>query len=189
MKAIYKEKLLLHKIQEYKDSEAFGELYDLYVSRIYRFVFLKTSNREDAEDLTSDVFLKTWNYLVDDSRSGQDRIKSFSGLVYRIARNTLVDYYRKKSVRKEYTLDLLENVGGYSKELAKVEIDHEMLRILQVLKKMKKEYQEVIVFKYIEELSAAEIANILQKSQTNVRVTLHRAMKVLKSLLDEKISF
>lgn len=186
MKAIYKEKLLLHKIQEYKDSEAFGELYDLYVTRIYRFVFLKVSNKEDAEDLTSDVFLKTWNYLVDDSRSKDDRIKSFSGFVYRVARNALVDYYRKKSLRKEYTLDILDTFGVKSKELQKIEIDQEMIEILKALKKMKREYHEIILLKYIEELSVAEIAEILQKRKTNIRVTLHRAMNVLKQLLDEK---
>ncbi len=183
MKAIYKEKLLLHKVQEDKDNEAFGELYDLYVERIYRFIFIKVSRREDAEDLTSDVFLKTWNYLA-----GQQKdIKSFSGLVYKVARNRLVDFYRKKAVHKEYTLDIVEHLGEESKELARIEIDQEMIRILKVLKQMKREYQEIILLKYIEELTTSEIAEILEKRKTNVRVTLHRAMNILKKLLDESL--
>jgi len=76
MKANYREKLLVHKVQEKKDNEAFGELYDLYIEKIYRFVFIKLSNKEEAEDITSEVFLKTWNYLTADKK--QSEIKSFS---------------------------------------------------------------------------------------------------------------
>ena len=186
MKAKYREKLLVHKVQENKDNEAFGELYDLYIEKIYRFVFIKLSNKEEAEDITSDVFLKTWNYLIADKK--QFEIKSFSGLIYRIARNTLVDFFRHKSVRREYGIETLEDIGEDSELIEKIDVKHEVDNIMHVLKKMKREYQEIILLRYIEELSIAEIAEILEKRKTNVRVTLHRALKILKELLSKEAS-
>ena len=182
MKAHYREKLLVHKVQDGKDSTAFGELYDLYIEKIYRFVFIKVSNKEEAEDITSDVFLKTWNYLTSDTH--KDVIRSFSGLIYRIARNALVDFFRHKSTRQECTLDTLE-IEDTNNAIEKIEVHHEAEYVIRVLKKMKREYQEIILLRYVEELSIAEISDILNKKKTNVRVTLHRALVILKSLLQD----
>ena len=83
MKRLVKEKVLLYKVQIKKDPEAFGELYDFYIEPIYRFVFFKLSNKEDAEDITSEVFLKSWNYLIET----ENKINNFRQLIYTIARN------------------------------------------------------------------------------------------------------
>ena len=80
------EKLLVYRLQTHKDTEAFAELYDLYIKRIYRFVFFKVGTHEDAEDIVSETFLRTWNVI---SEGGE--LKSFSGLLYRVARNLIVD--------------------------------------------------------------------------------------------------
>ncbi len=74
MKAIskYKEKLLVHKVKENGDKEAFSNLYDLYIEKFIVFIFMKVSNKEEAEDITSEVFLKVWNYLIDET-SAQKR--------------------------------------------------------------------------------------------------------------------
>jgi len=98
----------------------------------------------------------------------------------------MVDFFRHKSVRKEYGIETLEDVGEDSELLEQIDVKHEVSNILQVLKKMKREYQEIILLRYIEELSIAEIAEILEKRKTNVRVTLHRALKILKQLLEKK---
>ena len=68
MKLKMEEKALLFKIRTKKDSAAFGELYNLYVEKIYRFVFFKINNKEETEDITSDVFLKVWNYLIENRK-------------------------------------------------------------------------------------------------------------------------
>ncbi|MBI4427406.1 MAG: RNA polymerase sigma factor [Candidatus Magasanikbacteria bacterium] len=185
MKDVINEKLLLYKVRIKRDPEAYGLLYDLYVKKIYRFIFFKISSREEAEDLTSEVFLKAWNYLVENS---EQEIRSFASFIYRIARNLVVDFYRERAKRlPESSLDAVvetlavEEAGGEHRLMISGEVE----KIMKTLKKMKLEYQEAVLLHYIEELSAGEVARILGKSQINVRVTLHRALKKLKELLEK----
>jgi RNA polymerase sigma-70 factor (ECF subfamily) len=90
------EKILLFQIQQKQNSEAYGKLYDAYVRQIYRFVYFKVSTHEEAEDITAEVFLKAWRYLQE-----KKEVKSFSGLLYRIARNGIVDLYRARTNHPE----------------------------------------------------------------------------------------
>ncbi len=179
------EKILLYRIFTKKDPEAYAELYDLYVQRIYRFVFFKVSNHENAEDITSEVFLKAWQFLITNSEE-QPEIKSFSGLLYKIARNSIIDFYRSRAAKPEVTLD--ENIevtdeGKWYDELAN---KMETGKIVEAIKKLKQEYQEVLTLKYVDELDISEIAEITGKSQLSVRVTMHRALKKLKQILGDK---
>lgn len=181
MKLKIKEKILLLKIRTKKDPVAFGELYDLHIEKIYRFVYFKVNNKEESEDITSEVFLKTWNYLIENSNK---EVESFTGLIYRIARNLIIDFYRERAKKPECSIEsvvLIDKNNDYKK----VEINYEVEKLLSVIKKMKQEYQEVLLFKYVEDLSTAEIAKILNKSKTGVRVTLHRATKKLQEMLGE----
>lgn len=178
-----KEKFLLYKIQAKQDADAFAELYDRYIGEIYRFIFFKVSHREEAQDLTSEVFLKTWNYLANHPHDKE--IKSFRGLIYRIARNAVVDFYRARAHRHECALDEVVQYGAEDVSYTRIELKAEAARILSALKKMKREYQDIILLKYVEEMSVGEIAESLDKSQTAVRVTLHRATKVLKRMLGD----
>lgn len=182
MRLLSHEKKLIYRVVKNRDSEAYGFLYDLYVARIYRFIFFKVSGKEEAEDLTSEVFLKTWQYLTENSTR---EIKSFSGLIYQIARNALVDLYRAKAARPEFSLELANNISIDDGRLAAIDQSHEVKGILIALKQLKQEYQEVILLKYIEELSVKEISAILKKTPVNVRVTLHRAMTILKKILQQ----
>ena len=84
------DRYLLYRIRALRDPEAFARLYDKYVSQIYRFVLLKLPSKEDAEDLTSETFLKSWRYLQENRE-----VTEFRGLLYRIARNAIVDWYRE----------------------------------------------------------------------------------------------
>lgn len=182
----FNEKKLVYRVRVHKDTEAFGELYDRYVSKIYRFIYLKVSHKEEAEDIASDVFLKTWNYLTDVQREADKEIESFSGLIYTIARTSLIDFFRSRARRKECTIEVLEAVahdGNIEESTAR---EQEVEVVLKNLKMMKREYQEIIVLKYIEELSTTEISYILDKSKVSIRVTLHRALKILKKMIEEK---
>ncbi len=183
------EKILLSKIRINNDPEAFGQLYDFYVKRIYRFVYFKVRRSEDAEDITADVFLKAWNFLQE-----KKEVKSFSGLLYRIARNCVIDLYRRRANQPEViTID--ENGGEEEKrEVGDQGIFYEKLdakleneNLLKVLKKLKQEYQEVITLKYIDELTIEEIAEIVGKSKLTVRVTIHRALKKIKELVETQL--
>lgn len=173
------EKILVYKIRTKQDPEAFGKLYDLYVEKIYRFVYFKISSKEEAEDITSNVFLKVWSYLIEYK---EKEIESFSGLVYRVARNAIIDFYRERARRQECALENTLNLPVEEKGYRGAEIDQEVEQLMQIIKKLKQEYQEVLLLKYVDELTTSEIANILGKSKTSVRVTLHRAMKKLQEL-------
>ncbi len=184
MSNVIQEKILLYKIYTKKDTDAYAELYDLYVKRIYRFVFFKVGSHENAEDVTSEVFLKAWQYLIGGTESVSD-IKSFSGLLYRIARNTIIDFYRARASKNEVPInedtDISDSGSWYGQLGDKIETE----KIIQTIKKLKQEYQEVLTLKYVDELEVKEICEITGKGQVAVRVTLHRALKKLKEILEK----
>ncbi len=159
------------------DSEAFVFFYDRYVTNIYRFVLIKVSDKQLAEDLTQDIFLKTWQHLVD-----KKHIKSFQAFVFRIARNTVVDHYRKSN-RQELPLDYaLETIGLFDDSTKKIDKTLDVETLLKQLKKLKPEYQEVLILRYVEDLPMDDIAEIMEKDKKTIRVTLHRAINKLKSI-------
>lgn len=177
------EKLLLAKIKA-QDPEVFSEVYNLYIDQIYRYIYFKVATREEAEDLTSEVFLKTWQYLF----GSQKEVKNLKALLYQIARNLVVDFYRQKSqIEILDDENILERIEDSRQQNLLLKIDHkaEIVTVEQGLKKLKDEYREVIILKYLEGLDNWEIAKIINKSKGAVRVLLHRALKVLKGYLEK----
>lgn len=156
------------------DAESFGLLFDKYSSKIYRFIYYKVSNKELAEDLASQAFLKAWEQLA-----GGQKVKAFQAWLYRIARNLVVDYYRSRE-KDELALIYQSEVID-SDEKFKFEPDETMDReeLESLLLGLKNEVREIVMLKYLEELSIAEIAKIVDKSVGNVRVILFRALKDL----------
>jgi len=177
------DKLLLIRLKK-KDPDAFAEVYDLYVTPIYRFIYFKVSSRQDAEDLTSEVFLKVWNFVTET----EDVIENLRALIYKIARNLVIDFYRQRA-RNEYVVadESLENIKDYRQQslLAEIEAKIDMRNIEPILRKLKDEYREVIILRFVEDLTIGEIAGILDKSKGSVRVILHRALKVTRELLNQ----
>ncbi len=184
-----KETILFARIKS-KDRKAFIKAYDLYVDQIYRFVFFKVKSKEEAEDLTSETFLKAWNYIQENNIK---EYKTLKALFYKIARNTVIDYYRKKNGDNDVSLD--QDVQEEKRAIdikdekedvhKKIETAIEIELVKKKLLELKEEYREVIILRYIEEFSISEIAKILDKSKGNVRVLIHRALKALKDLLKE----
>lgn len=173
------EKILIGRLK-LKDKEAFSKLYDFYLDRIYRFIYFKVASGDEAEDLTSQTFLKIWQLALE----GRVKVnESFQSLLYKVARNLVIDYYRRSNKEKgkvsltEAAHIVAERDAG-AEQTTDVKI--EMEKIEQRLKKLKSEYQEIIVLHFINELTIKEIANALEKKRGNVRVTLHRALKALK---------
>lgn len=162
-----------------KDKEAFGRFYDLYVTRIYRFIFFKVSSTAEAQDLTSEVFLKLWQHIKDDKE-----ISNINSFVYAIARNAVIDLYRHKS-RKDTSIEdsSLADIADNSNPLESQAIGSDLGHVMKGLDELKDEYREIIVLRYLDELSLNEIAEILNKSNGSVRVLLHRATKALKDVV------
>lgn len=185
MSSTLNEKTLLYRLQRDRDPEAYAALYDAYAPQIYRFVYFKVRGREEAEDVTSEVFLKAWQYC----QENRD-IKSFSGLLYRIARNTIIDLYRQKSAHPESALALnaegeIPGANDSGEWHTALHTKLETEKILIGLKKLKQEYQEVLTLRYVDELEITEISEIVGKRNIAVRVTIHRALKRLKKILGE----
>lgn len=177
------EKMLLYRVQVKKDPDAFAELYDRYIEQIYRFVFFKLSDTHEAEDVTSEIFLKTWDYLTS---PGSKTIDKFGSFIYQVARNKVVDVYRKRAKRRTYSFEEVPDVAEEVTIDIRVVQTEQKDELLVAVKKMKQEYQEVVVLRYIDELSIKDMAAVMNKRQTAVRVTLHRAMKKLQKILEEK---
>ncbi len=173
------EKFLLYKIITKRDAESYGLLYDRYVEKIYRFVYFKVQSREDAEDVTSDVFLKAWQYIVQKTPS---EIDSVSGLFFSIARNCIIDLYREKAKKPAISIELISEIAEEEKTFSQLEQKQNVAQMVELIKKLKQDYQEVLLLKYVEGLKIAEIAKFLGKSNVNVRVLLHRAVKKLKTM-------
>lgn len=178
------DKILYLRLTE-KDKEAFVETYDLYFDQIYRFIYFKVSQKEEAEDLTSAVFLKTWGYVQDKSIKDYKTLKS---LLYKVARNLVIDYYRKKSASADQvSLDDVNNnmdLPDKNQDIhKKLELANDYSNLEKRLFELKDEYREVIVMRYVNEMSMGEIAKALDKSSGSVRVTLYRALKALRSIV------
>lgn len=182
------EKKLFNDIKK-RDKDAFIEAYDLYSDQIFRFIYFKVSNNEDAKDLTSSVFLKTWNYIKEKNISDYNTLRA---LLYKVARTTVIDHYRKnKNIERiaidneELNIDLPDTSQSNEKRM---EIKSDFKLIEARMQELKDEYREIIVLKYIDELSISEIAKVINKSKGNTRVLAHRSIKALKELIDKSES-
>ena len=176
------DKLLLYKVVAKKDPEAYGRLYDKYVDSIYRFIFFRVKTQEEAEDITSDVFLKAWQYLVGEK---ENKVDNFRAFLYRVARNAVIDFYRKRKddIPLEGAVDLVDDQIDIIESL---DLGAEMEFVWESMEELKEEYKEIIVLKHIEGLSISEIAEIVNKKSGATRVLLHRAMNTLKKIVKAK---
>lgn len=166
------------------DEEAFGKLYDKYVDDIFRFVSFRVRNQAEAEDLSADVFLKAWQYLSGGSRG----IENFKALLYRIARNVVIDHYRK-SGRELLSIDesqweTLVDTSLNIEEHQQIKDDLRLVR--EAIEELLPDHRELILMRYADDLTIEEIAGISGKSKGAVRVTLHRAVKALKEIFKKR---
>ncbi len=169
------------------DKEAFSRLYDLYVKPIYRFVFFKVNSHEEAEDLTSETFMKAWDYISKPENS--QKIRNVKAFFYQVAGNLVIDFYRKKSLVPLSLDSLGENIDikdekdliGADKMIKEAEIEE----LKQAFKNIPHNYSDTIIWYYLEDLKISEIAEILKKSEGTVRVLIHRALKALKKELEK----
>ena len=160
----------------------FAKIYDKHVDKIYRFVYLKVNSREMAEDLTSEVFLRGWESF---KRQGR-KIDNVSAFLYQIARNLVTDHYRQKAQAQLVSVENVPQIADIGMDLEeKAMLNSDVSRIKAVLANIKDEYREIIVWYYLDEFTVPEIAKILNKSEDAVRVTIHRALKALKSEIGE----
>jgi RNA polymerase sigma-70 factor (ECF subfamily) len=161
------------------EAEAFGLLYDYYFPKIFRFILVRVGQREEAEDLSHQTFLKVWQNL----KNYQDKGLPFGGWLYRIARNVIIDYYRrsKSTVSLDHSPDIPESGRAEEKAEASLELE----RTIAAIGRLNPGEQEIVLLRFVEEMSVAETARITGKSENAIKVSQHRALGKLKEYARE----
>lgn len=164
------------------DAQAFGALYNLYLDAIYKYIYYRTGKALVAEDLTERVFLKAWSGIGNYEQRGIH----FSSWLYRIARNTAIDYYRTKREEVPFAIDpptLAEEEGLTPEQLL---LSKEEVKELQrAISQLPEEQQQVIILRFVEGLSYVQVSEIMGKSEGACRVIQHRTLMALSRLLGE----
>ncbi len=167
-------------IQQVKngDAEAYGLLYDQYAEVIFRYVYSHLEGRLDAEDLTEEIFLRAWRALP----KYDERGLPFSAFLFRIARNSLIDYYRQRKIVSSIEDIELQSHEPGPEETVEVRIENRNLR--ETIAKLREDYRNVLIFRFLSGLSPEETAEVMQRSVGAVRVLQHRALTALKDLME-----
>jgi len=166
-----------------RDPDAIAKLYDLYAPKIQSFIYHRTSDPVVTEDLTAQVFLR----VLEAMRGGKGWHTSFSGWIYRIAHNLIVDYYRKRSQATYTNIDDAPHLPAgdgdpYRATAAKLDRD----ALLRAINQLTDEQAEVITLRFLEGYSIAEVARMMNKSEGAIKALQFRGMATLRRLLEQR---
>jgi RNA polymerase sigma-70 factor, ECF subfamily len=163
------------------DTEAFGCLYDIYADRIYRHIYYRTSNVEDARDLTQEVFTKAWQGLPRYKRTNTP----FLGWLFTISHNRVIDYYRTRKDHAYLNSEIIREDRESSPEKL-IEAEFTQREVRKAILQLPEDQQQVILMSFIEGFEYKEIASALNKSEGNIRVIVHRGLKKMRELLSRE---
>jgi RNA polymerase sigma-70 factor (ECF subfamily) len=167
------------------DPKAFGDLYQRYAKKIYNYLYYRTSNAHDAEDLTARVFHRALVNLNGYTSRGLP----FSAWLYRIAHNLVANWHRDRGRRQ--TLPLHEAARQDWQALrsdapeALAENNEDQAQLLAAIRRLPAERQQLIILKFVEQLSNAEIGQIMNRSEGAVKSLYHRTLLALRDELDK----
>lgn len=163
-------------------TESFSKLYDHYLAQIYRFIYIKVNQRETVEDLTHEVFLNAWQNIKGYRFQGFP----FGSWLYQIARNRVIDFYRTR--KNNVRLDNIDPDTVKIENSIELALDQEfsLERILNAIRNLNHDQQDVLLMRFVEDLSHQEIAQALEKSEGAVRLIQHRALNELKELFKDQ---
>ena len=167
-----------------EDPAAFGLLYQRYVKKIYNYVYYRTGNHHDAEDLTA----RTFYHALSNIGRYQNRGVPFSAWLYRIAHNQVANWHRDRSRRKVIALD--ELVVASRRKVAPeslIEAAEERDVLLKAIRQLPPERQQLLILKFTTELSNAEIGQVMGRSEGAIKSLYHRTLLALREKLAGKI--
>jgi len=166
------------------DFEAFGELYSIYLDRIYRYVFYQVKDKMTAEDVTEEVFLKAWKAIG----SCKGKELTFSPWLYRIAHNHIIDYLRsrQKYLSKKYSATEVGDIAEVGGPEPEAEAKLEWQELLETISCLPQNQKQVLILKFAEGLDNREISHIMGKSQGAIRVLQMRALAALRRRLSSE---
>jgi len=168
------------------NTESFGQLYEQYAQQVYRYLYVNLHDQMDAEDLTEEVFLRAWKFLPNYRHQGVP----FLSYLFQIARNALIDHYRRSKSSTQH-VELLEEIIDDQHQdpssTASERIERE--EVLKYLDKLNEDYRNVLIFRFLSDLSPSETAVVMGKTLGAVRVLQHRALAALRKILEVNIIF
>jgi RNA polymerase sigma-70 factor, ECF subfamily len=165
------------------DSEAWGELYGLYAPAIFRFCRRALHTREDAEDATTEIFMKVRQKL-----GTYDSTRPFTAWLYKVASNHCWDLLRRRRIRQDLETGDLETLPlehPDPSQLEKLQLDHDSKHVRAGLAKLPDRARMALVLRYYSEMSYDEIAETLGVRRAFVGVLLLRARHQLRDVLAE----
>ena len=178
----YNEKDVLKRASQ-GERDAFGELYARYIDRIFNYVYYRTGNTHDAEDLTARVFQRAMNHI----HNYTDRGVPFSAWLYRIAHNLVANWHRDRSRKQEIPITdmpVLPAKGDLPEtELVRTEEQDALLRLIR---KLPPERQQLLILKFVENLSNAEIGQIMGRSEGAIKSLYHRTLLALRDQVGDQ---
>jgi RNA polymerase sigma-70 factor (ECF subfamily) len=162
------------------DPEALGALYDRYVGRIYSYIYHRVGQADLAEDLTAQVFAR----MLESIREGRAWRTSFSGWLYRIAHNLVVDHYRRRGRATFVELEEAQPiVADEADPVRKVEARLESEHLRAALAKLTEEQAQVIALRFLDEFSIAEVAGMMDKTEGAIKALQYRAVLALRRVM------
>lgn len=159
---------------------AFGELYDRYYGRVYRYIYHRLGNATEAEDVTAIVFMKALEGLPSYDCNG----RGFAPWLFRITHNTVIDHYRRH--RTQYPLEEAAHHSAPEDPVADVLSAERRQELHALMAHLSPEQRDVVLMRYAADLSFAEIAVALKKNEAAVRMLLHRGLRKMKAVLSDE---
>ena len=166
------------------DQEAFGLLYEKYVNSIYNYIYYRTGNTSDAEDLTERVFFRALRHIG----NYQDKGLPFSAWLYRIAHNLVANWHRDNSRKKEIPID--DGLFVVSREHHP---EHELLiteeteNLIRIIRDLPPDRQQLLILKFVDHLTNAEIGLIMGRTEGAIKSLYHRTLLSMRDMVDREI--
>lgn len=167
------------------DRDAFGVLYERYIDRIFNYIYYRTGNVDDAEDLTARVFQRAMNHIVNYT----DRGVPFSAWLYRIAHNLVANWHRDRSRRQEIPITETPIVAKDAPPEVSLVQNQEKEALLNLIRGLPSERQTLLILKFVEHLSNAEIGEIMGRSEGAVKSLYHRTLMSLRDQVGSSNQF
>lgn len=162
--------------------EAFGYIYDSFAQRIFKYVRIKIQNRQEAEDILQEVFVKAYQAIPKLSMKDLN----FAAWLYRVTSNTINDHFRKR-YRSQEVLGLDDNLEIQNKQNTEAEyiVKSDFKTVRDAFAKLSPLYRQVLELRFVQEFSVSEVAVILCKSKAAVRIIQYRALKKTQKILSD----
>lgn len=167
------------------DMEAFGELYERFMKKIYSYIYYRTGNAHDAEDLTAKVFFRALSHIG----GYVDKGAPFQAWLYRIAHNLVANWHRDQGRRKIIALD--DYVAHSLKSDAPdrvTEEREEQDQLMQALRRLPDDRQQLILLKFVEQMSNAEIGEVMGRTEGAIKSLYHRTLLALRDEMDNDLT-